>query len=65
MSDSVKQHRIFEVLTAELVQSRRRLRHWSDEDKARLVAEALSPGTNISAIARSQGLDIAALRVAS
>ncbi|QPB24747.1 transposase [Rhizobium sp. 007] len=57
MSDSVNQHRTFEVLTAEPVQSRRKPRHWSDEDKARLVAEALSPGANISAIARSQGLD--------
>lgn len=57
MSDSVNHHRSFEVLTAEPVRSRRKLRHWSDEDKARLVAEALAPGSNVSAIARSHGLD--------
>jgi transposase-like protein len=57
MSDSVTHHRSFEVLTAEPVRSRRKLRHWSDEDKARLVAEALAPGSNVSAIARSHGLD--------
>ncbi|GLR45968.1 hypothetical protein GCM10007880_64860 [Mesorhizobium amorphae] len=57
MSDSVNHHGTFEVLTAEPLQSRRKPRHWSDEDKARLVAEALSPGANVSAIARSHGLD--------
>ncbi|PND18644.1 IS66 family insertion sequence hypothetical protein [Ensifer sp. MMN_5] len=57
MSDSVNHHRTFEVLTAEPVRSRRKPRHWSDEEKAKLVAEALSPGANVSAIARSQGLD--------
>ncbi len=57
MSDSVNHHRTLEVLTAEPVQSRRKPRHWSDEEKAQLVAEALSPGANVSAIARSQGLD--------
>jgi transposase len=57
MSDSVNHHRTFEVLTAEPVQSRGKPRHWTDEEKARLVAEALSPGANVSAIARSQGLD--------
>jgi transposase len=57
MSDSVNHHRTFEVLTAEPVQSRRKPRHWTDEEKARLGAKALSPGANVSAIARSQGLD--------
>ena len=57
MSDSVNQHRTFEILTAEPVQSRRKPRRWSDEEKARLVAEALAPGANVSAIARSQRLD--------
>ncbi|WP_100209399.1 transposase [Sinorhizobium fredii] len=56
-SDSVNHHRTFEVLTAEPVQSRRKPRHWTDEEKAQLVADALSPGANVSAIARSQGLD--------
>ncbi|MER9204065.1 transposase [Mesorhizobium sp. M0933] len=48
---------LFEVLTAEPLKSRRKPRHWSDEDKARLVAEALAPGSNVPAIARSHGLD--------
>ena len=57
MSDGVNHHRTFEVLTAEPVRSRRKPRHRSDEEKARLVAEAFSPGANVSAIARSEGLD--------
>jgi len=57
MSDSVNHHRTFEVLTAEPVRSRRKPRLRSDEDKARLVAEAFSPGGNVSATARSEGLD--------
>ncbi|MBB4233065.1 transposase [Rhizobium mongolense] len=57
MNDSVNQHRTFEILTAEPVRSRGKPRHWSEEEKARLVAEALSRGANVSAIARSQGLD--------
>ncbi|RWI37110.1 MAG: transposase [Mesorhizobium sp.] len=44
-------------MTAEPLKSRRNPRHWSDEDKARLVAEASAPGSNVSAIARSHGLD--------
>ncbi|MDL2402381.1 transposase [Rhizobium mayense] len=39
------------------MQSRRKPRHWSDEEKAWIVVEALSLGANVSAIARSQGLD--------
>ncbi|WP_258600164.1 transposase [Mesorhizobium sp. AR10] len=50
-------HRTFEILTAEPVPSRRKPRHRSDEEKARLVAEAFSPGGNVSAVARSEGLD--------
>ncbi|MDX8510025.1 transposase [Mesorhizobium captivum] len=57
MSESVNYLRTFEILTAEPVRSRRKLRHRSDEDKARLVAEASAPGSNVSAIARSHGLD--------
>jgi len=57
MRDSVNHHRTFEVLTAEPVRSRRKPRHRSDEEKARLVAEAFSPGGNVSAIARLEGLD--------
>ena len=50
-------HRTFEILTAEPVPSRRKPRHRSDEEKAQLVAEAFSPGGNVSAVARSEGLD--------
>lgn len=57
MRDSVNHHRTFEILTAEPVRSRRKPRDWPDEEKARLVSETLLPGSNVSAIARSQGLD--------
>jgi transposase len=57
VSDSVNHHRTFEILTAEPVPSRRKPRHRSDEEKARLVAEAFSPRGNVSAVARSEGLD--------
>ena len=33
-----------------------RRRHWSDEDKARIVAESLDPATTSSAVARRYGL---------
>lgn len=57
MSDSKSHPRIFEILTAEPVPSRRKPRHRTEEEKARLVAEAFSPGGNVSAVARSEGLD--------
>lgn len=57
MSESMNQNRTFEILTAEPMRSRLKPRYWSDEDKAGLVAEALAPGSNVSAIARSHGLD--------
>src|SRR3954470_1492962 len=43
--------RRFEVITG--VGRRRR---WSDEDKARIVAESLNPATTVSAVARRYGL---------
>jgi transposase len=43
--------RRFEVITG--VGRRRR---WSDEDKARIVAESLDPATSASAVARRYGL---------
>ncbi|MER9651757.1 transposase [Mesorhizobium sp. M0199] len=61
MSDSVNHHRTFEVLTAEPLKSQRKPRHWSDEDKGRLVTEALAPRSNVSAIARSLGPDLSQL----
>ena len=48
MSETVNQVRAFEVLTAEPVRKRR---------KPRLVAAALEPGANVSAIARSAEID--------
>src|ERR1700678_510157 len=57
MSDS----RSFEVLTASPVRlssgPARSYRSWSDEEKARIVGETLVVGANVSAIARSNGLD--------
>lgn len=57
MSDSVNHPRTFEVLTAEPVRRRRKPRAWSDDEKARIVAATLQPGANVSAVARSEGLD--------
>src|ERR1700719_2782192 len=57
MSDS----RSFEVLTASPVRlsssPARSYRSWSDEEKTRIVGETLVAGANVSAIARSNGLD--------
>lgn len=57
MSDTVNHARTFEVLTAEPVRRRRRPRDWSDDAKAWIVAASLQPGANVSAVARSEGLD--------
>ncbi len=57
MSDTVNQPRAFEILTAEPVKKRRKPRDWSEDEKARLVAETLPPGANVSAVARSAGVD--------
>ncbi len=57
MSDNVNRPRTFEVLTAEPVRRRRKPREWSDDEKARILAMALQPGANVSAVARSEGLD--------
>src|SRR5688572_32385703 len=48
--------RRFEVITG--VGRRRR---WSDEDKARIVAESLDPATTSSAVARRYGLHVSQL----
>jgi transposase len=57
MSDS----RSFEVLTAGPVRLSsspgRSYRSWSDDEKARIVEQTLVAGANVSAIARSNGLD--------
>ena len=36
---------------------RRRRRHWSREDKARIVSESAAPGVSISEVARRHGLN--------
>lgn len=36
----------------ELITGRRRRRDWSDDEKARIIAESAKPGANISAVAR-------------
>lgn len=57
VSQSMNQTRTFEVLTAEPVRNRRKLRDWTENEKARIVAAASQPGVNVSAAARSEGLD--------
>jgi transposase len=38
-------------------ESGRRRRHWSDEDKARIVAECEAPGSSVSMVARRHDLN--------
>ena len=57
MINSMKQPRTFEVLTPEPVRRRSKPRASSDDEKARIVAATLQPGANVSAVARSEGLD--------
>ena len=61
MSERMSDSRSFEVLTAAPVRlsssPARSYRSWSDEEKARIVGETLVAGANVSAIARSNGLD--------
>lgn len=61
MSDRVSQVRTFEVLTATAVSPRRTPRRWSDDEKARLVTEAFSPGSTVAEVARSYELDVSQL----
>ncbi|MBB6262455.1 transposase-like protein, partial [Paenochrobactrum gallinarii] len=53
----MNQSRTFDILTAEPVRTRRKPRDWPDDEKTRIVAASLQPGANVSAIARSEGLD--------
>ncbi|CAH2409275.1 conserved hypothetical protein [Mesorhizobium escarrei] len=61
MSAHMSDSKNFEVLTAEPVRlahsPARRVRTWSREEKTRIVTETFAPGANVSAIARSHGLD--------
>ncbi|MBP1848555.1 transposase [Rhizobium petrolearium] len=53
----MNQARTFEILTAEPVRKRRKPKFRSDEEKALILAEALAPGANVSAVARAHGMD--------
>jgi transposase len=61
VSERMSDSRSFEVLTATPVRLSsspgRSYRSWSDEEKSRIVGETLVAGANVSAIARSNGLD--------
>ena len=40
----------------EVITGQRRYRHWSEEEKARIVAESCMPGANVSEVARRNGV---------
>lgn len=44
------------VRRIELITGAGRRRQWSDDDKARVIIESLRPGTNVSEVARRNGL---------
>ena len=47
----------------EVITGRRRRRDWSDEEKARILAESADPGVNISEVARRNGVSRGLLTV--
>src|SRR5271165_3972008 len=47
----------------ELITGGRRRRDWSDEEKARILAESADPGVNISEVARPNGVSRGLLNV--
>ena len=47
----------------ELITGRRQRRNWTDEEKARIVAESAEPDVNISAVARGWGVNRGLLNV--
>ncbi|WP_322883340.1 transposase (plasmid) [Sinorhizobium medicae] len=47
----------------ELITGRRQRRNWTDEEKARILAESAEPGVNISAVARRWGVNRGLLNV--
>jgi transposase len=47
----------------EVITGRRRRRDWSDEEKARILAESADPGVNISEVARRNGVNRGLLNV--
>jgi transposase len=61
VSEHMSDTKNFEVITAAAerlsVSPGRRYRTWSREEKERVVGETFLPGANVSAIARTHGLD--------
>ena len=47
----------------ELITGRRRRRDWSDEEKARILAESTAPGVKVSEVARRNGVSRGLLTV--
>jgi transposase len=47
----------------EVITGRRRRRNWTDEEKARILAESTEPDVNISAVARRWGVNRGLLNV--
>lgn len=47
----------------EVITGRRQRRNWSDEEKARILAESAEPDVNISAVARRWGVNRGLLNV--
>ena len=47
---------VSQVRRIELITGTGRRRRWSDDDKARIVVESFRPGTNVSEVARRNGL---------
>jgi transposase len=47
----------------EVITGRRQRRNWTDEDKARILAESAEPDVNISAVARRWGVNRGLLNV--
>jgi len=45
-----------QVQRLDVIESPRGKRHWSPEARARIIAESLEPGANVSAVARRHGM---------
>lgn len=43
-------------MVAEIISTVERRRHWSDEDKLRILSEALAPGATVAAVADRNGV---------
>jgi len=62
MSDETDFETCFETNTPgrverlDVIESPRGKRHWTPEARARIIAESLEPGVNVSAVARRHGI---------